>query len=188
MSPSPAADNQIKPPVKTLLRGSAISALAAAVIFTAFILPAEFGADPLRTGALFGIKDLSSSDDSAVSSDNAATAGRFGQTMDGPPRTEEYQIFLVPGADLEFKLNIEAETPVHYTWQIEGEPVIYDLHGEPFDGPDGCFESYDEGRSAGASGWFVTPFAGTHGWYLNNDGAKLAIFRATVTGYFEEIE
>ena len=177
--------DQVAPSLKSLAIGSAISAAAAIIVFVAFIMPAEFQRDPLGIGAVLGIKGLSSSDQGSGQGMEAQQSS----VKEAAPRTESFRVFLAPGAGIEFKLLVDAGEPILYSWEIDGEPVTFDLHGQPLDGPDGYFESYAVGEaSTGGSGWFVTPFEGTHGWYLHNTNKTLSVFRATVTGYFEEAD
>ena len=173
--------DQIAPSLKTLGVGGGLSLVAAILAMVLFVMPAEYGVDPLGAGRLMGITGLSADVDAEEAAEQSRAAAR-----DRAPVTQEFKIFLAPQHGLEFKLDVGAGEPIHYSWKIDGQPVEYDLHGEPFDGPEGYFESYATGTGTGGNGWFITPFDGTHGWYLNNQGDQLAVFTATVTGYFEE--
>ena len=48
------------PSMRTLGVATAVALVAAAVVLVAFVLPSEYGIDPLRTGHALGLTDLAS--------------------------------------------------------------------------------------------------------------------------------
>ena len=60
------------------------------------------------------------------------------------------------------------------------------MHSEEVGGDPEDAVSFDKGRSDGASGTFVAPFGGIHGWYWENRSASNVAVRLTATGFFNE--
>src|SRR5205823_15111037 len=46
------------PPLRTLVAATLVALVVASAILVAFVLPAEYGIDPLRTGRALGLTDL----------------------------------------------------------------------------------------------------------------------------------
>ena len=74
-----------------------------------------------------------------------------------------------------------------YEWITDGEPLYFDLHGEPEGDTTGYFESYTIATSDEMKGSFTAPFAGSHGWYWKNTTNKPISVQLMVKGEYTVI-
>jgi hypothetical protein len=74
-----------------------------------------------------------------------------------------------------------------FEWMTDGEPLYYDLHGEPEGDTTGYFESYTIATNSEVKGSFTAPFAGSHGWYWKNKSDKPIAVQLMVKGEYEVI-
>lgn len=113
-----------------------------------------------------------------------------GQTFDGnavamaaqAPRTETFTVTLAPGKGAEVKAQIAAGQGFTFHWVASGD-VEVDMHGERPDSKDEYTSFAIEGRQREASGVFVAPFEGAHGWFWKNLGKEPVTVKVTVTGF-----
>jgi hypothetical protein len=206
---------------------TAAAMFVAGVLLITVVLPAEYGVDPVGTGAAFGLTQIAGAEEGvadavtattgavAAASENApvvaGTGGRptlaFTQVApalrgeNGRPvlewnrngadhaqpqafRRDSRTFELGPFEEMEFKYRIEKDGGFVYAWQSTGK-VQVDFHGEPEGKPKGYAEFYDQSERERASGTFVAPAPGIHGWYwknLTSDAIKITLNSA---GYFE---
>ncbi len=176
-------------PSKSAIVRATIAALVLAllILFTV-VLPAEYGIDPLRTGALLGLAGLAQSDDSG-------SAGRATPAKSGI-NTPEAKLFKVDGEDIglhpgqaiEMKYHMQKGAALVYAWRASGK-VQFEFHGEPDVKPrPDYFESYALDNKVGQDhsfGSFIAPSTGMHGWFLQNKGTQDVRIRLTVSGFFD---
>ena len=74
-----------------------------------------------------------------------------------------------------------------YEWLTDGEPLYFDLHGEPEADTTGYFESYAIATLSGMKGSFTSPFNGAHGWYWKNNSDQPVTIQLIVAGQFKVI-
>ena len=101
-----------------------------------------------------------------------------------PYRRHARTFELGPFEEMEFKYRIEKDGGFVYAWTSTGK-VQVDFHGEPDGRPKGFAEFYDQAEREGATGTFVAPAPGIHGWYwknLTSDPIKITLNSA---GYFQ---
>ena len=116
--------------------------LVAGLVLVMFILPAEYGVDPLGTGARFGLVELGLTGQQVAALEAAAAAENgAGQAaiIVGQDRvfTEETVDFAVAaGEGMEYKYRLEEGEALLYSWTATG-PVNYELHAEPDGAPRG---------------------------------------------------
>ena len=91
---------------------------------------------------------------------------------------------LEPGEGMEFKYRLEKNGGFVYTWTSNGK-VQVDFHGEPDGQPKGFAEFYDQAERDGATGTFVAPAPGIHGWYWKNLTSAPITITLNSSGYFE---
>jgi hypothetical protein len=154
-----------------VLAGAAL--LAAGLLLVTVVLPAEYGVDPLGTGARLGLLPLGvlGRQVDALEAAGAARGGDASPVIVNQERAfhEETVAFaLGPRESVEYKYRLEKGKALLYSWTSSG-PVNYELHAEPDGAPAGYAESYEKaaGRS-GASGTLTAPFSGIHGWFWEN--------------------
>ena len=91
---------------------------------------------------------------------------------------------LEPGEGMEFKYRLERNGGFVYAWTSTGK-VQVDFHGEPDGQPKGFAEFYDQAERDGATGTFVAPAPGIHGWYWKNLTSDPITITLNSSGYFE---
>ena len=161
--------------------GTLTALLVAAVVLIAVVLPAEYGVDPIRTGKLLGLTEMSESGEISA------------QLMH--EHTKKYLsgrvvINVGPGEGLEYKALLPEGEPLLYSWTVEGGPVYFEFHGEPTEGewPEDYYRSYQiKEQSQGEHGSFVAPFTGNHGWYWKNLGAEPATITLEASGFYSRL-
>ena len=139
--------NVAAPTRKAIAKATVIAAAVAAVLLFAAVLPAEYGFDPLRTGAALGLTELSNS---KAAKPAPATAPAEGQpllkTNTAQPRiykvdSEDFR--LTPGRGVEFKYHMQKGAVMVYSWKASGK-VMFEFHGEPDQKPNpDYYNSYE---------------------------------------------
>jgi len=151
--------------------GAAI--LVAGLILVTVVLPAEYGVDPLGTGARLGLVELGQTGQQ-VEALNAAAATRGGgqaaiiTPQERPFTTETVDFVVGPREGMEYKYRLQKGEALLYAWKATA-PVNYELHAEPDGGPRGYAQSYEKKEATReASGTLNAPFSGIHGWFWEN--------------------
>lgn len=155
---------------KTLLIGSGVAVVAAAAAVVAFVLPAEFGIDPLGTGRAFGLTKLAEPEMSEEMIRGAKRSGVLALSDTPLARTawdDEWQVTLAPYEGIELKYTLDEGDAFEFAWEAPAE-VEYDLHSHPFEGGTELTEGYSRGAGTGQQGRYVAAFSGLHGWYWQN--------------------
>jgi hypothetical protein len=169
------------PSRKRLAVATGVAIGVATLLLFVAVLPAEYGIDPLGTGKALGLTDLfeaSAGDDEPPATATAADAAPLPRVH----KTESTQFTLGPGQAFEYKYRIEQGGGMVYTWSATGK-MKYEFHGDP-DGIGAKVASYEKGETDFASGSFVAPTSGIHGWYWENLGSTEAIITLTSAGFF----
>jgi len=91
---------------------------------------------------------------------------------------------LGPFEEMEFKYRIEKDGGFVYSWTSTGK-VQVDFHGEPDGQPKGYAEFYDQAERVAATGTFVAPAPGIHGWYWKNLTSDPITITLNSAGYFQ---
>ena len=155
------------------------------------MLPAEYGFDPLKTGAALGLTGISQAPAKEVK--GAAPTPAAGQTgvYTSQPKiykvdSEDFQ--LRPGEGVEMKYHMQKGAGMVYGWKANAK-LTYEFHGEPDQKPNkDYFESYDLDDKVGKEtsfGSFTAPSTGIHGWFFKNKSDKDISFHLTVAGFFD---
>jgi hypothetical protein len=169
------------PSRRQLLIGTLVAFVVAAIVLVAIVLPAEYGVDPIRTGKLLGLTEMSESGKISAQVMNAH-AKKF--------LTGRIVINVKPGEGLEYKALLPAGEPLLYSWTAVGAPVHFEFHGEPTEGewPKDYYRSYEMKDDAlGAHGSFVAPFTGNHGWYWKNSSAEPVTITLEAAGFYSRL-
>ncbi len=160
-------------PRRRVLQSIALSAGLAAVMLMAFILPAEYGIDPLGTGSALGLLALREPPADVV------------RTVDGDLVVEHRSFELKPWESLEIKFSVMEGGSLTYRWRAT-RPVVFEFHGEPADGPAGFAETWRKGEGTDAAGTAVLPYAGKHGWFFENRSLETVEIELTVAGFYSQ--
>lgn len=190
-SANPAPGTAIAlPGRKPLLVRLLASLVVAAVIVAVFILPAEFHRDPTRLGALMGLMQISEpppeekTADTALAATAEAKPGNAARTYGAPFRSDEIKIPLRGDEELEYKVRMQPGGTLVYSWSTNKGMVYYDFHGEPPDDPKKS-QSYATGTADKMHGSLIAPFAGIHGWFLQNQEGEPIVVTVRMSGFYE---
>ena len=165
---------------KTLIKASVSAVVFAAIAIFTLILPAEYNIDPTGVGEKLGLTIL-------------ATAGDEQQSIADPianKGSDEFQTIEVTvpaGRGIEYKFFMKQHEKMTYEWLTDGEPLYFDLHGEPEGDTTGYFESYTIATSNEMKGSYTTPFTGSHGWYWKNKSDNPVSVQLLVKGQYDVI-
>lgn len=165
------------------------SIVVAALIVLGFVLPAEFHRDPLGIGTATGLMALSAPPPPEKPADAAlaakpADAGSAARFYSVPFRSDTIQIPLKGDEELEYKVRMRPGGTLVYSWSTNKGTVYYDFHGEPPDDPKKS-QSYATGIDKSGNGSLIAPFAGIHGWFLQNQEGEPIVVTVKMTGYYE---
>ncbi len=178
------------PSTRRLAAASAIALAVALVVLVTTVLPAEYGIDPLGTGKALGLVALTEADTPVAAPPVATDAGLIPTALahGGAYYPAEYtydvrRITLQPYDYVEYKYHLGEGAQMLFSWAASA-PVMQEFHGEPDDGPEGYFESFDKGTRQRADGSLIAPFTGIHGWYWENPGAEAVTIRIMTAGFY----
>jgi hypothetical protein len=164
---------------KTLLKSTIAATVVALIVFVCFILPAEYNIDPTHIGHKLGLTALAHHDDEATpKADISATPKKSQQVI---------EVTVPAGKGVEYKFQMAQYEKITYEWLTDGEPLYFDLHGEPQGDTTGYFESYAIATLSQMKGSFTSPFTGSHGWYWKNNSNKSVAIQLIVEGQYEII-
>jgi hypothetical protein len=179
------------PSKRALAKATGIAFVVALILLFVAVLPAEYGFDPLKTGALLGLTGISQAQVKEVKGATPTLAS--GQTGVYTPQTKIYKVDsedfqLPPGEGVEMKYHMQKGAVMVYGWKADGK-LTFEFHGEPDQKPNkDYFESYELDDKAGKDasyGSFTAPTTGIHGWFWKNSGKKDVTFHLTVAGFFD---
>jgi len=200
------------PSKQKLLTATGIALVVAVVIFFTVVLPAEYGKDPLHTGAALGLMNLSKSAPATTASapvtiDATAAApvmvaGAAGEapTIKGTfvpqpngYKTDSRELKIGIGEGMEIKYHMQKGAGMVYSWTAN-EKVFYELHGEPDVKPAGAsedyYESYEKDDTVGKNqshGTFTSPSTGIQGWFWENGTTSPITIKLVTAGFYDYI-
>lgn len=164
---------------KTLLKSTITATVIAAFVFVVFILPAEYNIDPTHIGHKLGLTAFAHHDDEATPKAETSIEAEKGQQV--------IEVTVPAGKGIEYKFQMNQHEKLTYEWVTDGEPLYFDLHGEPEGDTTGYFESYAIATLAEMKGSFTSPFNGSHGWYWKNNSDAPVAIQLIVAGQYEVI-
>jgi hypothetical protein len=179
------------PSIATLAKTTAIALFVAGVILITLVLPAEYGIDPLGTGARLGLTALANPPIAVVEMPKTEGAALV-PTMKGPigeyPSGFKFDVFeieLAPYEYVEYKYSMEQGASMLFAWTATGG-LRHDMHAERAkgagEGP--AEESFDKQDRRQGTGSYAAPFTGIHGWYWENPGGEAIKVRLTTAGFY----
>jgi hypothetical protein len=187
--PEQAIDVQPVEARERLAVAAGAALLVAGLVLVAVVLPAEYGIDPLGTGAKLGLTAL---DDARQSAEAFSLSSESGEGLPATilvPQDREYKQetieFVVGPRDfVEYKYRLDKGEALLFSWKSTGR-VDYDFHAEPDGAPSGYAESYEQQKSKQlASGTLTAPFSGIHGWYWENLEDHEVTITLTSAGFY----
>lgn len=175
------------PSMRKLVITTVIAMGIATFLLMAFIMPAEYGIDPLHTGTVLGLKSLSAPPPKAEAPPLGATM--YKPVLQGPVahysapyKTDATELQLGPYEYLEYKYRLEKDAGMVYAWTASAD-VNHDLHGEP-DEKGHDEQSFDKKPRREGYGAFQAPFTGIHGWFWENPGSETITIRIHTAGFY----
>ena len=162
--------------------------LGAGLILVMFVLPAEYGVDPLGTGTWFGLTELGQTG-KQIEALEAAAPGTGAQTtivvgQDTAFKSETVDFAIAPRQGMEYKYRLDKGEALLYSWKASG-PVNVEFHAEPDGAPRGYAQTYEKAdRQTTASGTLTAPFPGIHGWYWENTTDQPITVTLSSAGYY----
>jgi hypothetical protein len=163
--------------------------LAAGLILVTVVLPAEYGVDPLGTGARLGLVELGLTGQRVAALEaTGATGGPTDQPIIVPQerafKEETIEFRLAPREGMEYKYRLDKGEAMLYSWTAT-TPVNYELHAEPDGAPRGYAQSYEKkDATSQAAGTLTAPFSGIHGWFWENTGDQPVTVTLTASGFY----
>ena len=178
-----------EPPSKRRLAVTTATALAVAVVLlVTIVLPAEYGIDPLHTGAALGLTAMSAPA-AAKAAEVPAGATMYKPVQDGPIsyysaayKVDSTVLKLGPYEYLEYKYRLEKDASMMFSWTATAA-VTHDFHGDPGSGK-GAERSYDKKDRQTSSGTLTAPFAGMHGWFWENPSGETITITLNSAGFY----
>lgn len=168
------------PSKQTIVKAMVAALLVAGVLLVTIVLPAEYGIDPLRTGALTGLTSLSQAQPPPI----LASASGPVRPQPADYKMDTRRFDLQPyGGYVEYKYPLEAGAAMLYTWSATGE-VNFDFHTEPAGRPPTASESFERGAAREGRGSYTAPYSGIHGWFWENAGETPVTVTVTTAGFY----
>ena len=162
--------------------------LVAGLVLVMFVLPAEYGVDPLGVGARVGLVELGAVGKQVESLNASAAAGAGTATLVVPQerafKSETVDFKVGPREGMEYKYRLDKGESLLFSWKTTG-PVAFEFHAEPDGAPRGYAQTYEKGDGkTEASGTLTAPFPGIHGWYWENKTDKEITVTLTSAGFY----
>jgi hypothetical protein len=201
------------PSKKKIAAAAAVALVIAGVVLVTAVLPAEYGIDPLGTGAALRLTDLAGA---TKKPEPAKTTDTLVATIDpvlepgpdgGAPtvkgvfiaqpkgyKMDSREIKLKPHEGMEIKYNMKKGAGLIYSWKASGK-LFFEFHGEPNVKPAGkegtdYYESYELDDKVGkdqSHGTFVAPSTGIHGWFWENKSDNEVTLKLVSAGFYDWI-
>ena len=178
------------PSRKAIAKATGIALAVALLLLFTTVLPAEYGVDPLKTGAALGLTGLAKSGDTKGRAPVAAAVVQTGVYTAQPKtyKVDSEDLALQPGEGVEIKYHMQKGAGMVYAWKADGK-LAFEFHGEPDQKPNpDYFESYELDDKVGKDasyGSFTAPSTGIHGWFWENKGDKQVQVHVTTAGFFD---
>jgi hypothetical protein len=175
---------------KSIAVATGVALAAALLILFVAVLPAEYGIDPLKTGAALGLVQLSKASEKAPAGASPKAPVQTGVYTAQPAvyKVDSEDLSLRPGEGVEIKYHMQKGAGMVYSWKANGN-VAFEFHGEPDNKPNkDYFESYELDDKAGKDhsfGSFTAPTTGIHGWFWQNKTKKEVSIHLTTAGFYD---
>ena len=102
------------------------------------------------------------------------------------PRTDTLTLTIAPGKGVQVRTQVDAGQGFVFLWTATAD-LFMDMHGEPAESAE-TYTAYAIGaKQRQASGTFVAPFTGKHGWYWQNPSLVPVTVKVVVTGFQRDL-
>jgi len=183
------AEVQNAPSKAAIAKATGVALLVAVVLLFVAVLPAEYGYDPLKTGAALGLTGIAKASEApAGAAPKAVTATGVYTAQPKLYKVDAQDFQLRPGDGVEMKYHLAKGASMVYAWKADGK-LAFEFHGEPDQKPSkDYYESYELDDKVGkdhAYGTFTAPSTGIHGWFWENKGKKQVDIHLTTAGFYD---
>ena len=168
---------------RKLLKACMVSFLGAVFLAIAFVLPAELGIDLLGTGKVLGLLALDQPQPGLLENVVDSDLPLQNRAVEGGYKLDSRELVLGPYDYVEYKYYLAQGAGMVFVWKASAS-LNQDFHGEPEPSLQQPVQSYDNGVRAQASGSFVAPFSGLHGWFWENRGPTPVRVRVDSAGFY----
>lgn len=172
------------PSTASIVKATVVALIVAVVILVTAVLPAEYGKDPVGTGKLLGLMDLSQ----AASGSTPSVQAGVNTLQPRVYKVDAEDFGLEPGQSFEFKYHMQKGASMVYSWKSNVR-LQFEFHGEPDVKPSkDYYDSYEQNYKEGKAeyhGSFIAPSTGIHGWFWKNNTKESARFRLVTAGFYE---
>ena len=182
----------VHPSKQKLAKATIVAVVVAIVILFVAILPAEYGIDPLGTGAALGLTSLSEA--ASAEPIKPVTVPVLPGVYTAQPKTykvDTEEINLSPGMGVEIKYHMEKGGGMIYSWKATA-PVMFEFHGERDQKPNkdyyDSYELVDKVGKTESHGSFTAPSTGIHGWFWENKGSQTVKVTLHTAGFYDSIK
>lgn len=101
---------------------------------------------------------------------------------------DSISISIPARGDKEYKFYLEKGATLDYTWKTSGAKLFFDFHGEPAGDTSGYFKSFKKSTENQSSGSLIASFAGTHGWYWENNSSTPVTIALKTKGEYQRLD
>jgi hypothetical protein len=172
---------------RNLFKAMAAAFVVAAIVLVAFVMPAEYGIDPLGIGRALGLTAISAPALAPIPPPQGETLAPVAlgpvALYPGQYKFDVREIVLGPYEYVEFKYHLAKGATMLFSWRADGD-VMHDFHGDPEGAPADAAQSFDAAPRRQADGSFTAPFTGIHGWYWENPGGDAVTVRLHTAGFY----
>ena len=187
MTMAPDVDQSVEARQRLAVAAGA-ALLGAGLILVMIVLPAEYGVDPLGTGARLGLTALGETGKQIEALESSGTdtaqAANLLVGQQAPFKTETVDFAIGPRQGMEYKYRLDKGEALLYSWKATA-PVNVEFHAEPDGAPRGYAQPDENAdRQTTASGTLSAPFPGIHGWYWENTTDQPITVTLTSAGYY----
>jgi hypothetical protein len=179
----------VKASGRSLATATLAALVVACVVLATVVLPAEYGIDPLGTGAALGLDDLfaAKAEVAAQLAAPAEVAAREGGPL-SPMfvnfRIDSRTLVIPPKVGIEFKYELDKGATMTYEWKADYF-VDFDFHTEKANTKPVLSDSYEKGEGVQKRGGYTAPYDGIHGWYWENSSDKPVTITLRAAGFFD---
>ncbi|MEQ1738828.1 MAG: hypothetical protein ABL884_02890 [Methyloglobulus sp.] len=194
--PENSGNKSIKNLIVTALGSVAITLI---ILFSG-LLPIRFEVDSTRLAETFDKTSLSRGVDAQVSpkakGDVIVAENKGDQMVNSALNQEdtaltEHQdtvtLVIPPKQQLTYRLAMERDYDLDYSWRTDGKPLYSEFRGETKDAKGGEFKNFGKITSDKAHGFFIIPFTGNFGWYWDNKTDQAITVRLNTKGVYKTL-
>ncbi len=186
---------------RTLVMISVVIWILTVAIIFAYILPVYYGADPLGLAGKLGITNAGKqayADDAQAHSPSQTAIQSFSQSNAAPAqgippaddplaaRQDTVEVIIPAQQSLDYRLAMERDYDLDYTWTANGKTVYTELRGEAADGK-APRKTFAKLTSSTGKGFFIIPFNGQFGWHWQNKTDQPVTIRLTTKGTYQVV-